>query len=168
MPLDLGELWVGDVAGVQLTTSIDAHLTMRYTYTEPVKTSIPKEKRGAHWYYDNKMCFVAFKECPQDEPGDTLTHTFSCPIFPYCVPVWYYFSGTRGGAPSPSNTAIFEAHLTWPTPPVCNMPAPSKTIVGVEGIALPLPLGAPPKTLVGVEGIAKAPALNTPTKTLTT
>ena len=151
LPLSLEELWVGDTAGIRITTDEAAHLILRYTYTEPVKTSIPKEKRGAVWYYDNKMCFVAWQDCEQDEPGDTLVHTFSCPIFPTCVKVWYIFMGTIGGVPSPSNTAIFEAHMTWPpppTPPVCNMPAPSLT-------------------LVGVAGIAKAPALNTPTKVLT-
>ena len=150
LPLSLEELWVGDVAGIRTTTSTPAHLTLRYTYTEPVKTSIPKEKRGAVWYYDNKMCFVAWKDCEQDEAGDTLVHTFSCPIFPTCVKVWYIFIGTIGGVPSPSNTAIFEAHMTWPappTPPVCNMPAPSKTLVGVEGIAKAIPLTNPTKTL---------------------
>ena len=105
------------MAGVRLTTNTPAHLWLRYTYTEPVKTSIPKAKRGALWYYDNKMCFVAWQECEQDEPGDTLIHTFSCDIFPYCVPVWYYLWGTIGGVPSPSNSAIFKAHMSWPPPP---------------------------------------------------
>lgn len=105
------------MAGIRTTTNEAVHLVLRYTYTKPVKTSIPKEKRGAVWYYDNKMCFVAWKECEQDEAGDTTTHTFSCPIFPYCVKVWYIFVGTIGGVPSPSNTAIFEAHMTWPPPP---------------------------------------------------
>lgn len=89
---------------------------MRYTNTEPVKTSIPKAKRGALWYYDNKLCFVVFQDCEQDEPGETLVHTFSCDIFPYCVTVWYTFWGTANGLPSPSNTAIFKAHMTWPPP----------------------------------------------------
>ena len=116
-PLSLEELWVGDVAGIRITTSRAAHLTLRYTYKEPVKTLHPKQKRGAFWYYDNKLCFVEWAECEQDEPGDTFIHTFSCPIFPFCVKVWYIFVGTIGGAPSPSNTAIFEAHMTWPPPP---------------------------------------------------
>ena len=135
------------MAGIRITTSEAAHLTLRYTYTEPVKTLTPKEKRGAVWYYDNKMCFVAWKECEQDEPGDTTTHTFSCPIFPTCVRVWYIFIGTIGGVPSPSNTAIFEAHMTWPAPPVCNMPAPSKTLLAADGIAKAIPLANPTKGL---------------------
>lgn len=122
---------------------------MRHTRVAPVKTLVPKEKRGALWYYDNKMCFVAYQEQEQEEAGDTLVHTFPEDLFPYCVPVWYYFHGTIGGVTVASNTAIFTSHMTWPAPPVCNMPAPSKT-------------------LVGVAGIPKSPALDVPTKTLTT
>jgi len=138
---------VGDWGGIRLTTNTAAHLFMRSTRVEPVKTLTPKEKRGAVWYYDNKMCFVAWQEQEQEEPGDTLVHTFPAPLFPTCVNVWYYFLGTIGGVASLSNTAIFSSHMTWPAPPVCNMPAPSNT------------LKAGP-------GVAKGPAINTPTFTL--
>jgi hypothetical protein len=139
------EVWVGQVAGIRLTTSAPVHAYLRHTQVEPVKTLHPKEKRGTLWYWDNKMCFVRWEECEQDEPGDTLAHTFSCPIFPTCTPVWYYFRGEAGGAPTPSNTAIFRSHLTWPTPPTCNMPAPSFTLIAVAGISKQAPLANPTK-----------------------
>ena len=166
-PTDIELIWIDGAPAIRLTTSYPAHLFLRHTTTEPVKTSIPRQKRGALWYYDNKLCFVAYQDCEQTEPGDTLTHSFTCDIFAFCIPVWYYFWGTINGQPSPSNTAIMSAHLTWPAPPVCNMPAPSKTLVGVVGIAMATTINLPSKTLVSADGIAKSPALNTPTKTLT-
>lgn len=167
MPLSVEELWVGETAGIRITTNELAHLTLRYTYTKPVKTSIPKEKRGALWYYDNKLCFVAWKNCEQDEPGDTTIHTFSCPIFPSCVKVWYIFTGTIGGVPSPSNTAIFEAHLTWPTPPVCSMPGPAFTMLPGPGMEKAPDINTPAFTMLIDPSIQKSPILDTPTKTWT-
>ena len=95
---------------MELWTSAPCHLTLRWTATEPVKTSIPKAKRGALWYYDNKMCFVAWQDIEQLEPGDTTLHTFLWPGWTICNTRWFIFTGTIGGIVSPSNTAIFSAH----------------------------------------------------------
>ena len=136
-------IWIDSQPAIQLTTSSPAHLFLRHTTTEPVKTLIPKEKRGVHWYYDNKLCFVAYQDCEQDEPGDTLIHTFTCDIFSYCVPVWYYFWGTINGQPSPSNTAILEAHLTWPPPgPIICALAVIATVQATPGVAATAPITA--------------------------
>jgi len=96
---------------VELWTSSPCHLTLRWTATQPVKTLHPKEKRGALWYYDNKMCFVAWKDIEQIEPGDTTLHTFLWPGWTLGLTRWFFFLGTIGGVSSPSNTAIFSA--TW-------------------------------------------------------
>lgn len=117
LEVQLEHIWVAGVASIRLTTNNPVHLFLRYTYQEPVKTSIPMAKRGTFWYADLKYCFVEWAECEQDEAGDTLVHTFSCDIFPYCVPVWYIFRGTVSSENSPSNTAIYKAHNPWPAPP---------------------------------------------------
>jgi len=95
---------------VELWSSTPCHLTLRWTAIEPVKTLHPKQKRGAFWYYDNKLCFVEWSDIEQIEAGDTLIHTFLWPGWAVCLTRWFIFVGTVGGLTSPSNTAIFSAH----------------------------------------------------------
>lgn len=150
MPLTHQGIWLADCAAIRITTNVPVHLTMRYTAKEPVKTLHPKEKRGVLWYYDNKLCFVEWSQVDQDEAGDTLVHTFGGLCFPQCLPLWYYFQGTAGGAPSPSNTAIFMSHNPWPPP---SPPAPCALQATLSNVPLagrepPIPLVLTLETVV--------------------
>ena len=53
------------------------------------------------------------------------------------------------------------------TPVAPAVPPPTKTLLGVEGVAKSPAVDAPTLTLVGVAGIASSPSADTPTYTLT-
>ncbi|MBA7589986.1 hypothetical protein ES708_32085 [subsurface metagenome] len=57
-----------------------------------------------------RWCFVNWKENEQEEPGDTLVHTFIKPDWPVCQTRWFYFLGTKQAEESPSASPIFHLH----------------------------------------------------------
>jgi len=92
------------------------HLWMRYSYNKPLKHQVERFRRGLAMPWNTYYCFTAWHELEQDEPGDTLEHTFSFTDWPVCETRWFYFTGTKRLFPSPSASPIFELHRYEPAP----------------------------------------------------
>lgn len=93
-----------------VTTDVPANLTLRWSLVQPQIHNVPRFKRGAAFSGERYFCFVAYHDQPQNEAGDTLTHTFYLINWPYCETRWYYFYGTRSAQPCRSSSALFRRH----------------------------------------------------------
>jgi len=105
-----GDSWVDTTLHVVVLTDIGCHLYMRWSDTEPVYHSHPKIKRGRSVNFDGKYCFVEYNDLEQNEPEDTLWHTFDLPGWEVCKRRWWHFWGTVSEEATPSNTPIYSAH----------------------------------------------------------
>lgn len=97
---------------VTCTTNNPIHLWLRWTAIEPQKHVNERIVRGAPIGTYIDQCFVVYNDVEQNEPGDTLTHTFTLEPWLYCQTRWFYFYGTISGVLSPSRSAIFQYHST--------------------------------------------------------
>ena len=95
---------------IVVTTNIPVHLWMRWSLNEPLKRPSEEFRRGILLMSGVRWCFVNWKENEQEEPGDTLVHTFIKPDWPVCQTRWFYFLGTKQAEESPSASPIFHLH----------------------------------------------------------
>jgi hypothetical protein len=111
--------WTYLFEGFKITayTDVPCHLYCRMTQTEPLKHSLPSPRRGLRLTGDIRFCFVVYEDNEQEEPGDTLIHTFYKTGWPLCQTRWFYFVGTIAGKSVVSETAIFKLHYNLTTPP---------------------------------------------------
>lgn len=119
-----------------VVTDVPCHLYMRWTTTEPQYHSKPVLRRGRQFATDRRFCFVVFEDNEQEEPGDTLVHTFIKEPWPVCETRWFYFHGTIAGNPSPSTSPIFNKHRAYaPPPPITETfyPDPHPEVTSVDG-----------------------------------
>lgn len=114
--LDLKYEYLEDGFKIVATTDVPCHLYCRMTKTEPRKHSLPSGRRGLRISGDIRFCFVVYEDNEQEEAGDTLTHTFIKPDWPYCETRWFYFVGEQGGVSSVSETCIFKLHYSRLSP----------------------------------------------------
>lgn len=100
------------IASIIITCSTNnpCHLTCYYTGKEPVRHATTLVKRGVALPWGAYFCFVAWKSVEQQEPGDTLTHTFEVPDWSYCQTKWFTFRGNVAGQLSPSVSALIKHH----------------------------------------------------------
>ena len=89
---------------------------LRWTDIEPVVHLRTEVDRGLAKRGDPKYCFVQYTEIEQNEPGDTIYHTFTFPSWEYCFRRWWYFIATIEGKSTPSNTGILTDHCDYPGP----------------------------------------------------
>lgn len=99
---------------IVVTTDIPCHLYCRLTSKLPWIHKKPSLRRGVQFAEDVRFCFTVFKDNEQLEPGDTLTHTWLKPDWPYCTTKHCYFWGYVGGLVSQSSSPIFTYHNTAP------------------------------------------------------
>jgi len=92
------------------TSDVPAHMWLRYTRKQPWVHKKPSLRRGVQFAEDVRFCFTVFQDIEQDEPGDTLTHTFEFQDWPVCETRWFYFWGMQGADVCNSTTALFEVH----------------------------------------------------------
>ncbi|GAH20063.1 unnamed protein product, partial [marine sediment metagenome] len=114
--LDLQYEYLDDGWKLTLHTDVPCHLWCRMTTTPPRKHSMPSMRRGLRISGDIRFCFVVYEDNEQEEPGDTLIHTWLKDNWPYCETRWFYFIGTIYSDPSPSETAIYKFHFPAPPP----------------------------------------------------
>jgi len=105
---------------VVIITDIPCHLFIRWTILEPWIHSKPVLRRGMWLNDDVRFCFDVFSDCEQNEPGDTIIHTFTCGLANLDSDYWWYPWGYVEGDVSPSTGPIFKIHTppVWPAPPV--------------------------------------------------
>jgi hypothetical protein len=102
---------------VTCTTNYPVHLWLRWTNVEPKKHVNQRMVRGAPVGTYIDQCFTVFHDLEQNEPGDTLVHTFTAEPWPICQTRWFYLWGTVGGVLSPSCSPIFKYHAQGFLPP---------------------------------------------------
>ncbi len=113
--LDVQYTYLDDGYTIVATTDVPAHLFKRETTIPPRKHAKPSWVRGIALQGDIRFCFDVYTDFEQNEPGDTLTHTFTQTDWPVGQRRWFYFVGKIGGLETPSETAIFD--FVFPGPP---------------------------------------------------
>ncbi len=93
-----------------LTSDVPCHLYMRWSTLKPWAHKKAVTERGYTFMGDVRYCFDVYHDNEQDEPGDTLTHTFVKEPWPGCETRYFYFHGTIAGNPTPSTTGLFKKH----------------------------------------------------------
>lgn len=104
---------------ITLTTNVPCHLWLYWTNKEPWVHPRRKLDRGLVVPANSYWCFVPLHKIEQDEPGDTLTHTFLWLGWEVCFTRWFRFHGTIGGGDpndSPSDSPIFHKHYSYVPP----------------------------------------------------
>lgn len=95
------------------TSDVPCHMWLRHTLETPRKHAKPIWRRGLQVAYDARFCFVVFFDLEQNEPGDTLIHTFTWLGWVVCQTRWFYFWATSSGEPMHSTSPIFQKHYTF-------------------------------------------------------
>ncbi|MBA7677640.1 hypothetical protein ES703_85900 [subsurface metagenome] len=108
--LKIQQIRLADGFKIIVTTNVPCHLWMRWTVQEPRVHSKPVYRRGIQMHTDVYFCFTVYTDNEQQEPGDTIIHTFIKRDWPVCETRYFYFTGTIDGEPIPSTTAIFSKH----------------------------------------------------------
>lgn len=108
--LEYAHSWLNFTLYVACTTDVPCHMFLRWTDKEEHIHLHSKDVRGETFLGDPKYCFVEWNEVEQNEPGDTLSHTFHFSGWFVCARRWWMFRATIAAAESPSTTGIFSAH----------------------------------------------------------
>jgi hypothetical protein len=118
IPLTVEETVTALGVKIVLTTDVPCHLWCRITTTPPLTHFHPITVRGVTKMADPYFCFDNYHDNEQEEPGDTLVHTFIKEPWPVCETRYFYFHGTIAAVASPSTSPIFKYHRTFapPTP----------------------------------------------------
>lgn len=107
--------------GVQVVveTDVPCRLVCRQTDTRPQIHKKPVLRRGEWLADDVRFCFVVYTDHEQEEPGDTLIHTFIKEPWAPCATKYMYFWATIAGEVCVSTSAIFKHHnpVIPPVPP---------------------------------------------------
>lgn len=107
---------------VSCLTNNPCHLTCYYTAKEPVRHRTSLVKRGVALPWGAYFCFAAWNSVEQQEPGDTLIHTFEVPDWSYCQTKWISFRGTVAGEISPSVGPLIKKHYAFKIFQYLNVP----------------------------------------------
>ena len=93
-----------------VATNVPCHLYMYWTNIPPEKHMKPIIRRGVAWKTAIRYCFVQWHENEQQEPGDTLYHTFIKEPWPVCETRWFVFRAKVDGIWTKSLSPIFKKH----------------------------------------------------------
>lgn len=107
---DIQSALVPDGFVISVETDISCHLHLRWSRHEPRIHDKPVLRRGLRMHGDRYFCFTTFLDNEQEEPGDTLTHTFLKYEWAICEDIYFYFWGKVAALTCQSTTAIFKLH----------------------------------------------------------
>lgn len=102
---------------ITLYTNVPCHLWMRWSVLPPWIHKIPVTRRGLTTMSDFYYCFDVYHDNEQEEPGDTLVHTFIKEPWASCETRYFYFHGQIDNVNIPSTSPIFKKHRLWEEPP---------------------------------------------------
>ena len=115
--LAIGYLNFDDYVKIRLQTPFVCHLYLHYTSNPVLKHPRSRTIRGITVPWGVYFCFTGFKTVEQDEPGDSLIHTFTVPDWPTCTTMNMITTGFVSGVESPSCGPIFSHHNPGPPAP---------------------------------------------------
>ncbi len=99
---------------ITFTTDRPVHAWLRWTKEAPDMHLLSATVRGWTSMKDPYYCFDVYQDIEQDEPGDTLQHTFQWPDWYHCLWRWFYFWATSGADITPTQWGILSKHYTDP------------------------------------------------------
>ena len=89
-----------------ITTDTPVHLTLATTHVPTRIHNHATNTRGLPVLTDPKYCFVQPTLIDQDEPGDTIQHTFTWSPWAPGLQRWWILTATQAGNPTISNSGI--------------------------------------------------------------
>jgi len=116
-PISISQTQITGGFTIVLTTDIACHLFLYWTDKAPWVHRVSALHRGLTVPWDSYWCFVVWTLIDQDEPGDTLIHTYNWTGWQNCQTKYFRFHGTIGGNTSPSDSPIFHKHYLYEAPP---------------------------------------------------
>lgn len=131
----------GSSVTLVVTTDVASHLWARVTDQQPGIHTSTIMRRGLAMPSELYFCYVAYTDIEQLEAGDTLTHTFTVPDWPFCTTRWAHLWGSMAGVTCPSTSPSLKHHNSTS--------APSWTIIVIEPWTVQP--GLPPLTTVITE-----------------
>lgn len=131
---------------IQVQTDVPSHLYGRLSATVPQIHPMQFTRRGVRLMSELRFCFVQYNDLEQEETGDTLTHTFICDNWPYCVTKWIYFYGTVSGVKSPSESCYIEHHNVYTAPSIITLGSPITSYTNSFSVNRPLEYTSMPVT----------------------
>ncbi len=111
---DYLQTWTDHTVVITFTTDRPVHAWLRWTAEPPDMHLLSATVRGWTSMKDPYYCFDVYQDIEQDEPGDTLQHTFQWPGWYHCLTRWFYFWATSGADITPTQWGIFSKHYTDP------------------------------------------------------
>jgi len=103
---------------VTTTSNKACHMYLRYSDVFPRIHRKSVLRRGVAFGWDARFCFTVYHHIEQNEPGDTLTHTFTWPGWANCETRYFYFWAFVDGHDAVSDSPIFWLHYLWVAPPL--------------------------------------------------
>jgi hypothetical protein len=100
------------------TTDIACHLWARISTVRPFSLQEVETKKGRRLKHHPTLIWQYQWEIPQQESGDTTTHTFSWTAPRYCIIYYWQLWGKTDGKTSPSRSPFLEYHPIAPTEPI--------------------------------------------------
>lgn len=91
-------------------TSRAAHLYAHYTNQEPVRTLLPRIRRGLQIFCYPRWAFTSQGYIEQTEPGETIEHTFDFTPWASCITLWILLSAQTDLTIKDSSGPILKYH----------------------------------------------------------
>lgn len=103
-------------AGYEITllTDVPCHLWLRWTNLEPWTHPRSITRRGLTILKDPYYCFDVYNDLEQEEPLDTIVHTFTWLDWEVCFTRWFYFHGNIDQKAVASTSCLFKKHFPAP------------------------------------------------------
>jgi len=117
-PVSIAQTELSGGFSIVLTTDVPCHLWLCWTSKVPWVHRVTRLERGLTVPWDSYWCYVVWHVIDQDEPGDTLIHTYTWLGWQVCQTKYFRFHGKICGEVSPSDSPIFWKHYTYVPPPV--------------------------------------------------
>ncbi len=108
-----------DTVIITMITDIASHVFIRVSDNPSRIHTKSVKRRGTDFMSELRFCFTVYEDIEQLEPGDTTTHTFIVPDWPYCTTKYFYFWGSVDGVTCVSTSPPFHYHNSYTyIPPV--------------------------------------------------
>ncbi|MBA7535545.1 hypothetical protein ES705_27803 [subsurface metagenome] len=102
-----------------MITDTASHCWCRVSSNPPRIHKKSVKRRGTDFMSELRFCFTVYIDIDQLEPGDTTTHTFVVPDWPYCTTRYFYFWGSVDSVTCVSTSPPFHYHNAYSyVPPV--------------------------------------------------
>ena len=133
---------------ISIATDVPCHLWLFWTDSQPWVHPAAYTKRGLRTDWAAYWCYVTWHLISQEEPGDTIDHSYDWLGWQQYDVKWFRFHGTIGSVPSPSDSPIFHKQYLRLVPPPIEYLYPIGEGMG-EGIGWETPPGIPHWQAVG-------------------